>query len=48
MNRSEAYYLMKLVAKSEVPAWINKDELVRKLQDMWIEYVHNEKAQVAS
>jgi len=48
MNRSEVYYLMKLVEKSEVPVWIKKEELVSKLQNMWIEHIHNKKAKIAS
>lgn len=49
MNRSEVYFLMKLIEKSDVPAWINKSDLIRKLQDMWIDHIHNEeKVKVAS
>jgi hypothetical protein len=46
MNRSETYYMMKLVEKSEVPVWINKEELMRKLQELWIEHIHKEKAKI--
>ena len=42
MSRSEVYFLMKMVEKSEVPAWVDRDALIRKLQDMWIDHIHNE------
>lgn len=46
--RSEIYFLMKLVEKSEVPAWINKEQLLFTLQEAWIESIHNEKKEVVN
>ena len=50
MNRSEVYFLMKLVEKSEVPvpAWVDRDELLKKLQNMWIQNIHSEKQKIVS
>lgn len=39
MSRSEIYYLMKLVEKSEAPKWVDKQQLVIKLQDAWIKKI---------
>lgn len=44
MNRSEVYYLMKLVEKSEVPAWVNRDHLIKQLQDLWIQKIQEKAA----
>ena len=47
MTRSEIYFLMKLVEKSNVPAWIEKEQLLITLQKAWIENIHNEKKKIA-
>lgn len=44
MNRSEVYFLMKLVEKANTPPWVDKNELIKKLQDLWIEKIHNKVA----
>lgn len=48
MTRSEIYFLMKLVEKSKVPAWIEKEQLLITLQEAWIESIHNEKKEVVN